>query len=151
MEELTLISLVSILVLGIGAQWLAWRIKLPVILLLLIAGFLAGPVFGFLDPDHLLGEALFPIVSLSVAIILFEGGLTLKLDELREIGKAVRRLISIGVIVTWAIATAGAIFFLDLDPIIAAILSAPVFPAGGQPLTGASPFAIAFARASQPA
>ena len=124
MEELTLLSLASILVLGIGAQWLAWRIKLPVILLLLIAGFLAGPVFGFLDPDHLLGETLFPIVSLAVAIILFEGGLTLKLDELRDIGRVVRLLVTIGVLITWALATVGGIYFLNLEPILAAILGA---------------------------
>lgn len=76
MGEDALLSLASIVVLGIGAQWLSWRLQLPSILLMLLAGFIAGPVTGFLDPDHLLGETLFPVVSISVGIILFEGGLT---------------------------------------------------------------------------
>ena len=73
------IQLAAIGVVGLGAQWLAWRIRLPSILLLLVAGFLLGPVFGMIDPDTLLGDALFPLVSLAVGIILFEGGLTLSL------------------------------------------------------------------------
>jgi NhaP-type Na+/H+ or K+/H+ antiporter len=68
-----LIGLAGVIVLGIAAQWLAWRLRLPSILLLLGAGFLAGPVSGWLDPQALLGNLLFPVVSLSVAVILFEG------------------------------------------------------------------------------
>ena len=124
MEELTLISLASILVFGIGAQWLAWRLRMPVILLLLVVGFLAGPIFNLVDPDELLGTTLFPLVSLAVGIILFEGGLTLRLDELREIGRTVRLLISLGVLITWALATVGAVVFLEFDPVLAAILGA---------------------------
>lgn len=96
-----MIGVASILVLGIAAEWLAWRIHLPSILLLLVFGFLAGPVTGFLRPDEMLGELLFPIVSISVAIILFEGGLSLRLSELREIGGVVRDLVTVGVLVTW--------------------------------------------------
>ena len=77
MGEDALASLAVIVVLGIGAQWVAWRLQVPSILLLLLGGFIAGPVTGWVDPDHLLGETLFPIVSISVGIILFEGGLTL--------------------------------------------------------------------------
>jgi NhaP-type Na+/H+ or K+/H+ antiporter len=69
-----LLGLSGIIILGILAQWLAWRLKFPSILLLLIIGFIAGPITGFIDPDALFGESLFPIVSLSVALILFEGG-----------------------------------------------------------------------------
>ena len=64
--ESILVGLATIIVLGIGAQWLAWRLKLPAILFLLLIGFLAGPVVGILDPDALLGDLLFPLVSLSV-------------------------------------------------------------------------------------
>ncbi|MEM7348775.1 MAG: cation:proton antiporter [Chloroflexota bacterium] len=112
MHEHELIGLASIAVLGIGAQWLAWRFRLPSILLLLIFGFVAGPVTGFLDPDHLLGDLLFPVVSLAVGIILFEGGLSLKLPELSEAGSAVRNLISIGSVATWVLATAAAYYLL---------------------------------------
>lgn len=86
--------------LGIGflAQWLAWRVKLPAILFLLLAGVVLGPMTGVVDPDRLLGPLLFPMVSLSVALILFEGSLSLRFDELRGIGHAVRGLVSYGAI-----------------------------------------------------
>ena len=89
MAQQLLIGVASIIVLGVGASWLAWRINVPSILVLLLAGFIAGPLTGFLDPDQLLGDVLFPIVSLSVAIILFEGGLSLRRDELAKIGGVV--------------------------------------------------------------
>ena len=90
MGEYVDLSITLILVLGIGAQWLAWRLRIPSILLLLTSGFLAGPMLGWVEPDALLGDLLMPLVSISVALILFEGGLTLKLSEWREVGKLVR-------------------------------------------------------------
>jgi NhaP-type Na+/H+ or K+/H+ antiporter len=98
-----LVGLTAIIVLGVASQWLASRLKVPSILLLLTVGFIAGPITGWLDPDALLGEALIPFVSLAVAIVLFEGGLTLHLRELPEIGSVVGRLITIGAAVTWAV------------------------------------------------
>ena len=67
MDEHLVVGLSAILLLGVGAQWLAWRLHLPSILLLLVVGFLAGPVTGCIDPDHLFGDMLFPMVGLSVA------------------------------------------------------------------------------------
>jgi NhaP-type Na+/H+ or K+/H+ antiporter len=93
------LMLTGMLTIGFFAQWLAWRVKLPAILFLLLAGILLGPVFHVLDPDKLLGPLLFPIVSLSVALILFEGSLTLRFQELRGIGHVVRGLVSYGAIV----------------------------------------------------
>lgn len=119
MTEEILIYLSTILVLGIVAQWLAWRLGLPSILILLIFGLVAGPITGFLDPDQILGPLLVPLVSLSVAVILFEGGLNLKIDELREIGTVVRNLITAGVLVTWAMTSLAAHLILGLDPDIA--------------------------------
>lgn len=115
MGEEALISLAAIVVLGIGAQWLAWRLQFPSILLLLLGGFIAGPVTGLVDPDHLLGETLFPIVSISVGIILFEGGLTLRIGELSDARRVVVRLISIGALVTWIVGTLGAYYIVGLD------------------------------------
>lgn len=115
MGENALVSIASIVVLGIGAQWLAWRLRLPSILLLLLAGFFAGPVTGLVDPDHLLGETLFPVVSISVGIILFEGGLTLRLGEIAGVRRVIFRLISIGMLITWLIGTLAAYFIIDLD------------------------------------
>src|ERR1700722_17696264 len=92
--------LVLIFVLGICAQWLAWRLRLPSILLLLLFGFLAGPVTHALDPNALLGSLLMPVVSLSVALVLFEGGMSLRLSELREVGGVVRNMVTVGALTT---------------------------------------------------
>ncbi len=95
--------------LGLAAQWLAWRTSLPGILLLLLFGVLLGQ---WVRPDDLLvqltggnetagAELLFPLVSLAVAVIMFEGGLTLQLQELREAGNAALRLCTLGAAVTF--------------------------------------------------
>lgn len=77
-----MIALAGIIALGAAAQWLAWRLRLPAILFLLLVGIVVGPVLGWLDPDALFGELLFPFVSLAVGLILFEGALTLRLSEI---------------------------------------------------------------------
>lgn len=109
-----MIAIASIGALGGLCQWLAWRFKLPSILFLLTAGILAGPVFGLLKPDELLGDLLFPIVSIFVAIILFEGGLTLKFKDIRGHGTVVRRLISVGVILTWLLISVAVHYIFDM-------------------------------------
>lgn len=124
MHDHVLIGIVSIITLGILAQWIAWRVKVPSILILLFFGFIVGPVTGFLKPDHLLGELLFPMVSLSVAIILFEGGLSLKMSDLKEIGGVVRNLIILGVPITFVVTYFGAVYLLDVDKRIALLLGA---------------------------
>jgi NhaP-type Na+/H+ or K+/H+ antiporter len=73
------VLLAAIIILGIGAQWVAWGLRLPSILLSLFFGFLAGPNSGYVQPAELLGDLLLPVVSVAVAIILFEEGLTLML------------------------------------------------------------------------
>ena len=96
-----LLSLALIGMVGIACQWLAWWARLPAILFLLISGIILGPVTGLLEPDILFKDLLFPMVSLSVAVILFEGSLTLKFQEIRGLGFVVRNLISIGTLITW--------------------------------------------------
>ncbi|MCY1282124.1 K(+)/H(+) antiporter NhaP2 [compost metagenome] len=103
---------------GIGAaalacQWLAWRLRLPAILFLLLCGILAGPVLGWLDPQALFGPLLFPLVSLAVSLILFEGSLTLRFSEWREIGTVVRRLVTLGALLTGAVIAAATHWLLD--------------------------------------
>jgi len=115
MKNLATFSVASIPLLGIASQWIAWRLRVPSILLLLVVGFLAGPVFGILDPDPLFGEVLFPFVSLSVAIILFEGGLSLKIKDLKETSKIIRNLVTVGALVTWVTLSLAAYFLFKLD------------------------------------
>ena len=110
--QIVLLVIAGILALGVGAQWLAWRFRLPSILLLLLVGFAVGPVTGLVPAEMLRGQWIFPFVSLAVGIILFEGGLSLRLSELREVGRAVRNLITLGVAVTFGLATLAAHFLV---------------------------------------
>lgn len=105
---------------GIGAaallcQWLAWRLKLPAILFLLLTGILVGPGLHLLDPQEMFGPLLMPLVSLAVALILFEGSLTLHLSEWREIGSVVHRLVTVGALSTWVVIAVSTHFLLGFD------------------------------------
>lgn len=124
MSEKDLIELASIVVIGVTAQWLAWRFKFPSILFFLVFGFIAGPVLNFIHPDSLMGDLLLPIVSISVALILFEGGLTLRLQELKDVGKVVIVLILAGAVITWIIASISAHYILNLDLRLSILLGA---------------------------
>ncbi len=110
-----MIELASVLILGILAQWFAWRFKIPAILPLLLIGLLVGPVATLFTEDGTKwiepiwngtkglfpGESLYYFVSLSIGIILFEGGLTLKLKEVKTIGTVITKLITLGSLVTF--------------------------------------------------
>ena len=98
-QQALVIALIGIL--GIGAQWVAWRTGWPAIVLMLGAGLLAGPIFGVLDPEAAFGDMLVPMISIGVALILFEGGLSLDFRELRKYGGGVWRLVIIGVPLGW--------------------------------------------------
>ncbi|MCL7486718.1 MAG: cation:proton antiporter [Desulfobulbaceae bacterium] len=100
---------------GITCQWLAWRVKLPAILFLLLTGIIAGPIMGWLDSGELFGDLLFPFISLSVAVILFEGSLTLRFHQIAGLSQVVRDLVSFGVLVTWLITTVVTRFALDFS------------------------------------
>lgn len=102
------LQLAGLVALGFAAQWLAWRVRLPAILFLLLIGLALGPALGWLDPQAALGSLFFPIVSLGVAVILFEGSATLRFEELAGVGGTVLRLVSIGAIVTLAVLAAAA-------------------------------------------
>lgn len=115
---------------GMVAQWLAWRLQVPSIIALLLAGILLGPVLEVVDPDELLGETLFPLVSLSVALILFEGGLDLPPRELRNTGPVVRRLISLGAIATFLVSWYGAREVFDISNRAAIMLGAVLVVTG---------------------
>lgn len=130
MLELSTITLAAIGVISLVCQWVAWRLRQPAILFLLVAGILVGPVSGVLNPDSLLGDMLFPIVSLAVAVILFEGSLTLKFAEIRGHGKMVTNLILYGTLVTCLVGTIAAYFALDMQLSLAMLFGAIVVVSG---------------------
>ena len=125
-----LFILSGVVVAGFACQWLAWRVKLPSILFLLLTGIVVGPTLGLLDPDAVFGDLLEPIVSLAVAVILYEGSMTLKLSEIRGHGNVVRNLVTVGVLITWIIATFSARFLLGWDIYLAALFGAIVTVSG---------------------
>ncbi|MGD8525893.1 MAG: sodium:proton antiporter [Thioalkalispiraceae bacterium] len=113
MHDHILIALAGIGLIGITSQWLSWWMKLPAILFLLLGGIVAGPITGWLAPADLFGDLLFPFISLAVAVILFEGSLTLKLEQIKGLQRVVRNLVSVGVLVTWAVTTLATYLLLD--------------------------------------
>ncbi|MBZ0335713.1 hypothetical protein MARI_24290 [Marinobacter sp. JH2] len=119
----------ALILAGIGissllCQWFAWRVRMPAILFLLAGGIIAGPVLGFLQPEAVFGDLLFPVISLAVAIILFEGSLTLRYDEIKGHGKMVRNLVPVGSIVTCAIGTLAARWILEVSWEVALLFGA---------------------------
>lgn len=114
MHEHILIALAGIGLIGITSQWLSWWLKLPAILFLLIGGIIAGPITGWLEPDTLFDDLLFPFVSLAVAVILFEGSLTLKFEQIRGLQQVVINLVSVGMLVTWAVTATATYLLLDI-------------------------------------
>ena len=87
--------------LGIGAQWVAWRLNMPAIVLMLVAGLIVGPGLGLFVPERDIGPLLGPMISVAVAVILFEGGLSLNLHALADAAIGVRRLVIIGAPLGW--------------------------------------------------
>jgi len=127
---MTALIFAAITLVSVAAQWLAWSLKVPAILFLLLTGLLLGPGLGLLNPDKLLGDLLFPVISLSVAVILFEGALTLHFKELKGIGKIVRNLCSVGMLITFVVVGSAAYWLLDLDWRVAAVIGAVLVVTG---------------------
>ena len=115
---------------GMAAQWLAWKLRMPAIVLLLVAGFLAGPATGFLNPAQDFGDLYRPLISIAVAVILFEGGLTLNIREIRETSTAVRRIVMFAGPLTWLGTALSAHYIGGLSWPTAAVLGAVLIVTG---------------------
>ena len=120
-SDTLILSVALIGALGLGAQWIAWRIQAPAIVLMALAGLAVGPLWAWvtgeplLNPDEEFGDLLRPIVSLAVAVILFEGGLVLKFDNWRDAGPAVRRMVFVGGPLAWVLGSFAAHYAAGLD------------------------------------
>lgn len=109
------LQLTLIMLLGMLSQWIGWKLRLPAILFLLLVGIVLGPILNWLNPDDLLGDLLFPFVSIGVAIILFEGSLTLRFSEIKGVKYYIRNLTTIGVFVTWMVMAVSAHYLASLN------------------------------------
>lgn len=105
----------GLLALGFLCQWLAWKMRLPGILFLLLAGLALGPLAGVFDPEAVFGKALFPIVQLGVVLILFEGALTLRFREIRTLAPAILLIVTVGALLSLAGLAWAAHLFAGLD------------------------------------
>lgn len=131
----TALLLSGVVGLGIAAQWLAWYLKQPSILFLLLIGIIIGPVMQALgmahfNPDEVMGDLLFPFISLGVAVILFEGSLTLEFDEIKQHGKVVQKMVSLGAAITIVVIALTTYLLYDVDPRIALLFGALVCVTG---------------------
>jgi len=124
------LALATIIVLGMLAQWIAWKFRIPSLLLLLVFGILIGPVLGLLPPEFLAGKMIFPLISIAVAIILFEGGLELRFKELAHVGRVVNSLVTIGAIISWVLTAFAAHWLLDFSWPLSILLGAILIVTG---------------------
>src|SRR5690625_471472 len=108
--------------LGIGSQWLAWKFNWPAIVIMSAAGLLAGPILGIMNPEQNFGDLYSPIVSVAVAIILFEGSLSLNLKELSGLGKPIFRISSIGAFLAWILGSLTAHYIAGLSWAVAFVI-----------------------------
>ncbi len=123
-EEHISIVIVTVAALGVAAQWVAWRLKMPAIIFLAVFGLIAGPGLDLIQPSEDFGEFLRPVVGLCVAIILFEGGLSLQLNELKEAASGVRRLVYVGAPLAWVTCALCARLIGGLDWAVALVFGA---------------------------
>jgi len=124
--QLDTINLLALLVgAAVGIQWLAARLRFPALLLLLTFGIIVGPVTGLFNPEKVVArELLRPLVSLAVALVLFEGGLSLNLREAKYAGKTLWRLIVSGLVLGFGLVTFLAWSVAGLEVATAATLGA---------------------------
>ena len=146
-----MLELAGIVILGIIAQWVAWRFKIPAILPLILIGLTVGPVSTLFTADGTKliepvwhpeqnkglfpGEMLFQFVSLAIAVILFEGGLTLKRNEVLTVGPVIIKLITVGTVVTFLGAGVVSHFLFDLSWPIAFLFASLIIVTGPTVIT----------------
>jgi len=120
----------GVLAAGLVAQILGWRLRVPAIVFLLAFGLLAGPVIDLVHPDDVFGDALFPTVSIAVAIILFEGSLAMGVAGIRTAGRTTITLLTVGSVITFAGVAVAARFVLDVEWRVAYLLAAVLVVTG---------------------
>ena len=144
-----MLELAGIIILGIIAQWVAWRMKLPAILPLILIGLLVGPIATLFTENGAKliepiwngeiglfpGDSLYYFVSLAISIILFEGGLTLKRSEIKNVGPVITKLITLGSLVTFICAGIAAHFVFGLSWQISFLFSALIIVTGPTVIT----------------
>lgn len=122
MLDSLLFQISLIVFLGILSQWLAWRFNIPAIVIMSFAGLLVGPVLHLFDPSESFGAIFNPLISLAVAIILFEGSLSLDFREIRGFRKPIFRIATVGAFVAWILGSLAAHYLAGLSLPVAFVI-----------------------------
>lgn len=122
MFESLLFDLMIIVMLGMASQWLAWRFRMPAIVIMSVVGLVVGPILGLIYPKETLGELFSPLISLAVAIILFEGSLNLNFKEIQLFNKPVTRIVTVGAFIAWIAGSLAAHYVAGLSWAVAFII-----------------------------
>ncbi|TFD99719.1 cation:proton antiporter [Jeotgalibacillus salarius] len=117
-----LFTAMLVVFLGILSQWLSWRIRMPAIVVMSVAGIIVGPLLGFINPEQEFGDLYGPIISMAVAIILFEGSLQLDFREIRDLGRPVFRIVTIGAFLAWILGSLTAHYIAGLSLPVAFVI-----------------------------
>lgn len=105
-----------IIFLGIFSQWLAWKISKPAIVIMSLAGLVVGPFLNIIVPSQILGDSLYKsIISISVALILFEGSLSLDFKEITDTKMTIKRIVVFGALIAWILGSLSAYFLAGLS------------------------------------
>ena len=111
-----------VVLIGILSQWVAWRFRMPAIVVMSVAGLLVGPVLGIINPQESMGDLFGPIITFAVALILFEGSLNLDFKEIRGFNKPVLRIVTIGAFIAWITGSLAAHYVAGLSLSVAFII-----------------------------
>ncbi len=117
-----LFELMLICILGVASQWVAWRFRMPAIVVMAATGLMIGPVFGFINPEQDFGDLYSPLISVAVAIILFEGSLNLSFQELRGVGRPIFRISTVGAFIAWILGSLTAHYIAGLSWAVAFVI-----------------------------
>lgn len=117
-----LMTIMLILLLGIGSQWVAWRFRMPAIVIMSITGLVVGPFLGLINPEEAFGDLYDPLISVAVAIILFEGSLSLRFKEIREVAHPIFRIATIGAFIAWILGSLTAHYMAGLSWAVAFVI-----------------------------
>lgn len=117
-----IMDLMLVVLIGVASQWIAWRTRMPAIVVMAIAGLLVGPIFGLINPQQSMGDLYSPIITFAVAIILFEGSLNLDFKEIKGFGRPVARIVTFGAFIAWIAGSLAAHYIAGLSWEVAFII-----------------------------
>lgn len=122
MLDTIIFQIAAVVALGVLSQWVAWRFSLPAIVVMSLVGLIVGPFLNLLQPNESFGEVFNPLISLAVAIILFEGSLSLDFREIKGFPRAIIRISTLGALIAWVAGSLAAHYLAGLSIDVAFII-----------------------------